>query len=166
MRAGSILKACVLLQIAHRSPPPSPPQLLTIQTLGLRARLRPRIGAACRGAAGRLAGHGGRKGLGTGRAAEAPAPPPDFLARRLGEGDHTIWVPPRASASPVSQRCWRLPGLGLQIPTLKASGEWSAVLSLAALDEGQATGFTLLGIVASAQLSQIVHLQGPLLRIC
>ena len=121
--------------MAHRSPPPSPPQLLTIQTLGLRAKLCPRIWGSRQRAAGRLVGQGGREGLGTGRAAEAPGPPPGFLARPPGEGDHTTWVPPRASANPVSQRCWRLPGLGLQIPTLKASGERGVLLSLAALDE-------------------------------
>lgn len=65
---------------------PSPPQFLTIQGPGLRAKLLPCLGGSQRGAAG----SGGRttqeQGLGSGRAAEAPGPLQGLAAGPPGVG--------------------------------------------------------------------------------
>lgn len=157
-------KVWVPLQWALRPPLPSPPQFLTIQGPGLRAKLQPHLGGSQWGAAG----SGGRtmqeQGLGSGRAAEAPGPLQGLAAGPPGVGGPHHLAPAGFPQSCVPEMpC--APHLGVSHSS--TSGLWRTrhFLSLSTLDK-QASSFTLPGTVASAQLSQFMKLQEALLRIC
>lgn len=70
-------KGWVLLQMVHGSPPPPSPQLLPIQTLGLRAKLCPQLWGSRRRAAGST---GASRGKGSCAPAELLRPQSPLLA--------------------------------------------------------------------------------------